>query len=257
MRELDRHPHLTSAHAFTSPLRVAIIGNGRAGNALARALRHAGDEVDGPLSRGAVPADADAVLLCVPDAEIAGGAALIPAGPAVGHCSGATGLEVLTPHRCFSLHPLMTIPAAARADVLVGAGAAVAGDSAQTLDLARALAIRVGMRPIEIAPGDRAAYHAAASMASNFLITLEAAAERLAATAGVEHADLVPLVRATVENWARLGAARALTGPVARGDDRTVAAQREAVLERVPEMAPLFDALVDATRALAGAGAAA
>jgi predicted short-subunit dehydrogenase-like oxidoreductase (DUF2520 family) len=59
-----------------------------------------------------------------------------------------------------------------------------------------------------------------------------------------------------VENWARLGPERALTGPVARGDDQTVAAQREAVLERLPELAPLFDALVEATRALAGAGAA-
>jgi predicted short-subunit dehydrogenase-like oxidoreductase (DUF2520 family) len=257
MRELDRHPHPPFAHAFISPLRVAIIGNGRAGNALARALRHAGDEVDGPLSRGENPRDADAVLLCVPDAEIGGAAALLPVGPPVGHCSGATGLEVLRPHPSFSLHPLMTIPADARADVLVGAGAAVAGGTAETLDLARALAARVGMRPIEIAPGDRAAYHAAASIASNFLITLEAAAERLAATTGVERADLVPLVRATVENWARLGPERALTGPVARGDDRTVAAQRQAVLERIPEMAPLFDALVEATRTIAGAGAAA
>jgi predicted short-subunit dehydrogenase-like oxidoreductase (DUF2520 family) len=150
----------------------------------------------------------------------------------------------------------MTIPVDAPADVFIGAGAAVAGSSAETLDLARGLAARVGTRPIEIAPGDRAAYHAAASIASNFLITLEAAAERLAATAGVERADLVPLVRATVENWARLGAERALTGPVARGDEGTVAAQREAVLERIPEMAPLFDALVQATRAVAGTGAA-
>ena len=88
------------------------------------------------------------------------------------------------------------------------------------LDLARRLAQRLGMRPIEIAPGDRTAYHAAASIASNFLVTLEAAAERLAATVGMERADLVALVRATVENWARLGAERALTGPVARGDER-------------------------------------
>jgi predicted short-subunit dehydrogenase-like oxidoreductase (DUF2520 family) len=149
----------------------------------------------------------------------------------------------------------MTISADASAEVFAGAGAAVAGSTAQTLALARALAVRLGMRPIEIAPGDRTAYHAAASIASNFLITLEATAERLAATVGVKRDDLLPLVRATVENWARLGPERALTGPVARGDDQTVAAQREALLERLPELAPLFDALVEATRALAGAGA--
>jgi predicted short-subunit dehydrogenase-like oxidoreductase (DUF2520 family) len=63
----------------------------------------------------------------------------------------------------------------------------------------------------------------------------------------------VPLVRATVENWAALGPERALTGPVARGDEATVARQRDAVAERVPELVPLFDALVEATRKLARA----
>ena len=56
--------------------------------------------------------------------------------------------------------------------------------------------------PIAVADADRAAYHAAASIASNFLVTLEAAAERLAATAGRRPRRLAPLVRATVENWA-------------------------------------------------------
>lgn len=104
------------------------------------------------------------------------------------------------------------------------------------------------MRPARIADRDRAAYHAAASIASNFLITLEASAERLAASAGVSRELLIPLVRATVENWARLGSDRALTGPVARGDELTVQRQREAIAERAGDMLPLFDALVDATR---------
>ena len=104
------------------------------------------------------------------------------------------------------------------------------------------------MTAVEVADSDRVAYHAAASIASNFLITLEGAAERLAASAGVERGLLVPLVRATVENWAGLGAQRALTGPVARGDEATVAAQRAAVAQRAPDLLPLFDAMVDATR---------
>ncbi len=257
MRELDRHPQPPTAHALARPLRVAIVGNGRVGTALARALDRVGDRVDGPLPRGATPRDVDAVLLCVPDAEIAAAVALVPAGPPVGHCSGATGLGVLAPHEAFSLHPLMTVPADADPAVFAGAAAAVAGSTDAGLALARALAVRLGLRPIEIAPGDRTAYHAAASIASNFLVTLEAAAERLAATVGVERDDLLPLVRATVENWGRLGPERALTGPVARGDEPTVAAQRDAVSERVPELLPLFDALVEATRALAGTGAAA
>ena len=110
------------------------------------------------------------------------------------------------------------------------------------------------MDAVEIVDGDRAAYHAAASIASNFLITLEAAAERLAASAGADRRLLVPLVRATVENWATVGPERALTGPVARGDEGTVARQRAAVAERAPDLLPLFDALVQATRELAEAG---
>jgi len=84
-------------------------------------------------------------------------------------------------------------------------------------------------------------------------VTLEAAAEELAATAGIRRQMLVPLVRATVENWASLGGELALTGPVARGDGVTVARQREAVAERTPALIPLFDALTEATRALASA----
>ena len=135
--------------------------------------------------------------------------------------------------------------------MFAGAGCAVDGSTPRALEVARALAERLGMRPTRVRDEDRAAYHAAASIASNFLVTLEGAAERLAATAGVDRALLVPLVRAAVENWAALGAERALTGPIARGDEATVARQRAAVPERAPELAALFDALADATRALA------
>jgi predicted short-subunit dehydrogenase-like oxidoreductase (DUF2520 family) len=191
------------------------------------------------------------VLLCVPDAEIAGAAAALTPEPGrlVGHCSGATGLEPLRGHEGFSLHPLMTVTDAGA--TFDGAGAAVAGATPRASAFAIQLALALGMQPVEIGDEDRTAYHAAASIASNFLITLEAAAERVAASAGVDRALLVPLVRATIENWARLGAARALTGPVARGDSITVERQRDAVEERAPELVELFDALVESTQALA------
>jgi predicted short-subunit dehydrogenase-like oxidoreductase (DUF2520 family) len=193
------------------------------------------------------------VLLCVPDAEIAAAAAAIEPGPLVGHCSGASGLDLLSPHEAFSLHPLMTVPAGSPRDVLEGAGCAVDGSTARALELAHALAARLGMLATQVTDQDRAAYHAAASVASNFLVTLEGAAERLAASVGVERALLAPLVRAAVENWAARGAEEALTGPIARGDDETVARQRAAVAERTPDLLPLFDAMVDATRAAVAA----
>ena len=93
-------------------------------------------------------------------------------------------------------------------------------------------------------------------MASNFLLALQDAAERVAGTAGLDREEaralLAPLVRATVENWIALGPERALTGPVARGDELTVQAQREAVEAAAPALLPLFDALLSETRSLAG-----
>jgi predicted short-subunit dehydrogenase-like oxidoreductase (DUF2520 family) len=225
-----------------------LVGAGRLGTAFAGALRAAGVEIQGPLGRGADGAGAGVVLLCVPDSEIERAAQAIVPGPLVGHCSGALGLEVLGDREGFSLHPLMTVTREG-AD-FAGAGAAVDGTSERAAAVATALAEAVGLRPIRIAPEDRAAYHAAASIASNFLVTLQAAAERLAATAGADREVFVPLVRATVENWAATGPEEALTGPVARGDEATVARQRAAIEERAPELLPLFDALTEATRNL-------
>jgi predicted short-subunit dehydrogenase-like oxidoreductase (DUF2520 family) len=250
MRELERETALPAL----ARLRCAVVGPGRLGRAVVVGLREAGLEVDGPLGRGERCPDADVALLCVPDGEIANAAALLERradGPLVGHCSGATTLDVLAPHEAFSLHPLMTVPADGAGGYLGGASAAIAGGTARARDVAHQLALRLGLTPIDVADDDRAAYHAAASIASNFLVTLEAAAERLAADAGVDRAALVPLVRATVENWASLGPDRALTGPIVRGDEETVIRQRHAIAMRMPELLPLFDALADATRALA------
>ncbi len=233
----------------STPLRLAVIGRGRLGTAITAALRDAGLSVDGPLGRGADPAGADLVLLAVPDAEIAAAAAAVTPGPLVGHCSGATTLAPLHPHEAFSLHPLMTITASGA--TFAGATAAIAGDTERARAAATGLAHALGLRPVAVADADRAVYHAAASVAANFLVTLEAAAERLATVAGLDRAALVPLAQAALDNWANLGAEQALTGPIARGDELTVRRQRAAIATAAPELVRLFDALADATRALA------
>jgi pantoate--beta-alanine ligase len=194
--------------------RCAVVGHGRLGTALSAALRASGVPVDGPLGRGATGAGADVVLLCVPDAEIAVAAACIPGDRLVGHCSGATTLGPLSAHRhAFSLHPLMTVTAAG-AD-FAGASAAIAGTTERARATARDLALALGMEPFAVADEDRAAYHAAASVASNFLVTLEWAAERIG---GIDRAALAPLIRAAVDNWEAQGPRAALTGPIAGGD---------------------------------------
>jgi predicted short-subunit dehydrogenase-like oxidoreductase (DUF2520 family) len=251
MRELERAAADLSP---APPRRVVVVGRGRLGSAIAPALSAGGVEVIGPLGRDDAPpaaGSADAVLLCVPDGAIADVAASYAGvAPLIGHTSGATTLDTLgaAGADAFGLHPLQTFTA--EGGSFEGCGCAVAGTTASALAAADALARCLRMRPFELADADRPAYHAAASIASNFLVTLEAAAERVAATTGLEREQLVPLVRQTVENWAALGPERALTGPVARGDDETVARQREAVEQAAPELVALWDELVAQTKAL-------
>lgn len=228
---------------------IAIIGDGRLGGALARALRLAGASVTGPHGRGFSGDGSPVVIACVPDSAIAEAVSLIPDGVLVGHCSGACPLAELGRRPAFGLHPLMTFPGG---DVhLEGVWCAVSGTGPTELAEAERIAGLVGMEPFRLQEEDRAAYHAAASMASNFLVALEADAQELAASAGVPPEALVPLVRATVDNWARAGAQDSLTGPIARGDEGTVERQREAIEQAAPEMLALFDALADRTRELA------
>lgn len=253
--EIEQNPHGTLLPS------VGVVGPGRLGGAIARALRQAGAEVHGPAGRGEPLPRCDALVLCVPDGDIASAAAE-RAGTAAftGHTSGAAPLSELDGGggRTFALHPLQTFAGGEGAERFAGAGCAVAGTDREALGLARRLAGALGMRPFAIADAERPAYHAAASLASNFLVTLEAAAERVAGGAGLEPQEarelLAPLVRATVENWARLGPERALTGPIARGDEATVARQRAAVETAAPELVALFDTFAERTRALAAAG---
>jgi predicted short-subunit dehydrogenase-like oxidoreductase (DUF2520 family) len=246
-----------------SEFRIGVVGRGRLGTALVDALRAAGQDVTGPAGRGERP-DADVILLCVPDSEIAAAAAAVAGAAAlVGHTSGATPLGALeAPGGAgrFGLHPLQTFTGSpADAERFRGCRCAIAGSTAEALATAAAIAGTLGMEPFELSDEQRPAYHAAASIASNFLVALEAAAEEMAAGAGLDPAEaraaLAPLVRTTVENWAALGPERALTGPVARGDQLTVAAQREAVRATAPQLEALFDVMVERAEAIARARA--
>jgi predicted short-subunit dehydrogenase-like oxidoreductase (DUF2520 family) len=111
-------------------------------------------------------------------------------------------------------------------------GFAVSGDS-PAREFAGRIVAAVGGFAFEIAPGGRAAYHAAAVIASNYVTALAHAAERLLGIAGVDTMDarrsLAPLMRQSVDNALRFGAAAALTGPIRRGDSGAVAAHVEAL----------------------------
>jgi predicted short-subunit dehydrogenase-like oxidoreductase (DUF2520 family) len=241
------------AHPQPSPVgrRIALIGPGRAGGAVAAALVAAGGHVIGVAGRtpdspavraaaatfgaaagsaGEVVATADLVFIATPDAAIDGVASSIAGAVSsdalVIHLAGARGLDALAaiPARTGVLHPLQSMPDAERGrDRLAGAYAAVTGD-AEVTELARA----IGLVPFTLADTDRVAYHAAACIASNHLVALLAQVE---ACSDVPVEAFLPLVRATVDNVAALGTGAALTGPVARGDVATVRAHLGAIPE--------------------------
>jgi predicted short-subunit dehydrogenase-like oxidoreductase (DUF2520 family) len=229
--------------------RIVVIGPGRLGRAIAPALASAGVATIGPLGRDEthVWSAGDVALLCVRDEQIASAAAAIPPHVVVGHTAGALTLAILGDRDAFSLHPLLSVTADSTS--FAGAACAISGRSDEAVSLARELATRLQMDAILVQDEDRALYHAAASLASNYLVTLEAAAGRLAASVGVDRRHVGRLAASALENWIRLGEA-ALTGPIVRGDEATVARQRAAVVRAEPQLERLWDAMSDATRAL-------
>jgi predicted short-subunit dehydrogenase-like oxidoreductase (DUF2520 family) len=257
MRELERELFPTP----TDLAPIVVIGRGRVGGSIASAAEAAG--VPLRLAAGGdareASSSATAALLCVPDGAIEATCAAVceaDVPPAlVGHVSGASTLDALASARSariarFSLHPLQTFPHGATdiSDV----PAAVAGEDAEAQRFAAGLADALGMRPFAVPEERRAAYHAAASIASNFLVALEESAAELLDAAGVDDARdlLAPLVIRSALNWAEKGG-DALTGPIARGDAATVERHRAALAEIAPELLPLYEALAERTHALA------
>jgi predicted short-subunit dehydrogenase-like oxidoreductase (DUF2520 family) len=265
MRELERDMNPINPVALGA---LAVVGPGRLGQAISRGAQNAGIAValadrDGALE---VCRRSKAALLCVPDAAIAGAcesiAGAVPPLRFVGHTSGATELGALAAAArrgaaTFSLHPLQTVPDGADA-ALAGAPCAIAGSTAEAIEVAAAIARGLEMKPFEIPEGGRAAYHAAATIASNFLVTLEESAAELMERAGIEGGRelLGPLVLHTAANWAKHGG-DALTGPIARGDETTVQSHLEALSRIQPGLIELYEALAERTRELAREGAAA
>lgn len=230
---------------------VRIIGAGRAGGSLARALGERGWSVE-LLGRDVDPTGAahgvDLLVIATPDGAIADVAAAVTPSPTtvVAHLSGSLGPDVLAPHpRRGALHPLVALPdPETGARRLAGAWFGIAGDA-----LVDEVVAALDGTPFPVADTDRAAYHAAAVIASNHVVALLGQAERVGAGARVPFPALLALVRATVDNVAELGPAAALTGPAARGDDATIAAHVTAL---DPAERLTYEAMVVEARRLAG-----
>jgi predicted short-subunit dehydrogenase-like oxidoreductase (DUF2520 family) len=218
--------------------RLNVIGRGRVGSAVLARLLERGLAVDED--------DPELVLLCVPDRAIGEAAAYVPLGPWVAHVSGATPLAVLAPHaRRFSVHPLQTFTLRRGPEQLDGAWAAVTAEDGDARAAGTWLAETLGLRPFPLSDENRAAYHAGASIASNYLVTLRKAAGALLESAGAPPEALDPLMERTIENGFEL------TGPIQRGDWETVERHVEAIQDNRPELEPMYRVLADATAAVA------
>jgi predicted short-subunit dehydrogenase-like oxidoreductase (DUF2520 family) len=183
------------------------------------------------------PAGANIVILAVPDAalpEVAYDLTMMgpaPPGCVALHLSGALSTEVLAPlhgagYAIGSMHPLVAVADPWLAgERLFGAAFAIGGEPAAVAAARRAVSALDGL-PLVIPQQLRPLYHAAAVVASNYLVAITGLATRLLHEAGVPEDDalpaLLPLLRGTLDNIEQLGVLAALTGPIARGDTDTI-----------------------------------
>jgi predicted short-subunit dehydrogenase-like oxidoreductase (DUF2520 family) len=241
---------------------VSIIGAGKVGTALARALRAAGAQVHlRALRRGVphTPIEADLLILAVRDAELSrvcrqlAAGRICPSTPVV-HCSGMLGPEALDNVRRASggtaqMHPMISFASTKRTPPLARGNMLVRGDR-KAVRAARILARLLGMTARSGESVDSIAYHAAAGFVANGAATLAAIGVKLLMVAGVDSHTaaqmLGPLLASVAANVERLGLPAALTGPVRRGDARAVAHHRTILENTLPEQLALFDALIHA-----------
>jgi len=258
---------------------IAIIGPGRLGCALGQELQHTGYRIteivagNSSASRRKARAlakrfhamaakstarlEADVVWFCVPDREIAKAAGEMAGasqwkGKVAFHSSGALASDELSVLRqrgaaVAAVHPLMTF---VRGSVpsLQGVPVALEGD-AKAVGAARDLARNLGAKAFSISKTKKSAYHAWGAFASPLLISLLVSAEKVAQAAGISRVDarkkMLPMVRQTLANYAKLGPEAAFSGPVVRGDAHVVG-QHLRELKKIPEAREVYVAMVRA-----------
>jgi predicted short-subunit dehydrogenase-like oxidoreductase (DUF2520 family) len=257
-------------------MRIAVIGAGRVGTALAVLFGRAGHEVVAVSGRDATreraarhlpgvpvlePAEASAAselaVMSVPDdvlGSVVGGIAAAGGfhrGQWIVHVSGASGLDVLDAARAagarrLAVHPLQTLPTVDLAiERIPGCTVAVTADDEDGYLVAEGLADDLGGNSFRLSDELRPLYHAAAVFASNYLVATTSVAERLLAAAGVTDPTIAmaPLQQATLANIASIGPAAALTGPAVRGDAGTVERNLEALAAGMPNVVEAYVAM--------------
>jgi len=257
---------------------VAILGLGKVGTAVGFFLRRAGYPVSAVAARSTASASRGVeftggtifedyteaarrgsfILITTVDDAIAPVCERIARGGAVGpgkkvvHMSGACGLDVLrsakeTGASVACIHPIQSFADVRNAiENIPGSSFGVTADG-EIEPWALQVVQDLGGRSFIIADADKPLYHAAACMASNYLVTLMHLVERIYRRIGLEGDDALrafwPLVRGTIRNIEAKGTVQSLTGPISRGDVGTVKKHVEAFEKEIPELDGLYRAL--------------
>jgi predicted short-subunit dehydrogenase-like oxidoreductase (DUF2520 family) len=265
---------------------VVVLGAGKVGSAVAGLLRVAGLRItavttksqssaekaaaspgaEADTDNAAAAARGDIVLVTVNDdaiasvvAEVADAGGFRP-GQLVVHMSGALSLAVLSPAADAGAfigcaHPLQSFATAQDASRLIGGSVFGITPGPGSIAALEAMVEVLGGRSVIVADEDKSVYHAAAVMASNYLVAVEDTAVQLLMSTGFGEGDalaaLQPLVSGTVGNVRALGTTSALTGPIVRGDVDTVRAHVEALRGMPGDELSLYTALGRHTLAIA------
>lgn len=275
------------AAAFNDPRPAAtVVGAGAMGRVLALRLRERGYPVLAVISQTRasaeslattveariasdslhdLPAESRLVACCIPDgkvAEVAGRLGRV-AHPwrktVVLHTSGALPASALGPvadegARVLSFHPLQALTRTSDPSALDGVYAGIEGE-APALAAGIELAVGLGMRYLILSADSKPRYHLAASIASNFLVTLQSVAQQLFQSLDIDRETaqevMAPLVRGTLDNLAASTPEDALTGPILRGDLETVHKHGLALRRFTPHLVPLYASLAMETVTLA------
>lgn len=257
----------------------AIVGCGKVGTALGIFLARAGYTPAGFASKSLSSAKhladiifsnnfsdipwnitrhADVVFITTPDSAIEDTCSAISrnAGFAenavVLHCSGALASSVLSSAKTCnawtgSMHPLQSFASADyRTNPFEGINVSIEGEG-RAVNIAKTMAADLKGTVVTLLTEAKTLYHASAVVASNYLITLLDLAVQLIQEAGVNRQDafnlLKPLVEGTLLNIEKFGVRKALTGPIARGDIKTVKKHIQEIEVKRPDLLPLYKLL--------------
>ncbi len=254
---------------------LGFIGAGKVGSALALKLHKAGydivvaadknseaavslaESIDGcsPVFNAQEAADsAEVVFITTPDDEIGRVCGSVRWKPqqAVVHCSGAASIDVLAAAaadgaQTGSFHPCQAF--ASVSDALKNIpGSTFAIEAEQALaEILGKMANDLYCGYIRLQPGDKALYHAAAVLVSNYVVTLLKTSTDFFSEMGIERDEavkvLMPLMKGNLANIEHLGIPACLTGPVARGDAGTIEKHIQAISEHCPQDIGLYTIL--------------